>query len=69
MLPWQPEVYLASWHNRLVMLSLPNEDPAKSIVELKFIEKDIFRRVRDDGEAGEAYEFIRDENGSITGGP
>jgi CubicO group peptidase (beta-lactamase class C family) len=65
MLPWQPEVYLASWHNNLVLISLPNKDPAASMVKLQHVEKDIFRRERDDGELGESYEFIRDENGSI----
>jgi hypothetical protein len=65
MLPWQPEVYLAGWHGKLVLLSLPSENPAESMMELKFVEKDLFRRVRADGELGESYEFIRDENGSI----
>ena len=65
MLPWQPEVYLASWHNNLVLISLPNKDPAASMVKLQHVDKDIFRRERDDGELGESYEFIRDENGSI----
>lgn len=65
MLPWQPEVYLASWHNKLVILSLPSENPAESLVELKYMEKDLFRRVRADGEPGESYEFIRGEDGAI----
>ena len=65
MLPWQPEVYLASWHNKLVILSLPSENPAQSLLELKYVEKDLFRRVRADGEPGESYEFIRGEDGTI----
>jgi CubicO group peptidase (beta-lactamase class C family) len=65
MLPWQPEVYLASWHNKLVLLSLPSENPAESMIELKYMKKDVFRRVRADGELGETYEFLRDEQGSI----
>ena len=65
MLPWITEIYVASWRNKLVMLSLPAEDPAESLVELKYTGEDTFRRVRSDGELGEAFEFERDENGSI----
>ena len=65
MLPWQSEVYLASWHGKLVLLSLPNEDPAESMVELKYVEKDLFRRIRTDEKLGETFEFIRDEDGTI----
>lgn len=65
MLPWQYEVYLASWHNKLIMLSLPNENPVESMIELKYMDKDLFRRVREDGELGEAFEFERNEDGSI----
>jgi len=65
MLPWQPEVYLASWHGKLVLLGLPNENPAESMVELKYMEKDLFRRIRADEKLGETYEFIRNEDGAI----
>ena len=65
MLPWQYEIYMASWHNKLLMLSLPADNPAESMLELKYISKDLFRRVRGDGELGEAFEFERDKNGTI----
>jgi len=65
MMPWQSEVYLGSWHNQLVMLSLPNTDPAGSMVKLRYIGKDTFRRVRDDGELGETFEFERNETGTV----
>jgi CubicO group peptidase (beta-lactamase class C family) len=64
-LPWTREVYLASWHNKLVMLSLPSKDPVESMVVLKYVGDDTFKRLRDDEELGESFEFIRDENGSI----
>jgi CubicO group peptidase (beta-lactamase class C family) len=64
-LPWQSEFFLASWHHRLVMLSLPSDDPAGSMIKLKYIKKDQFRRIREDGEPGETFEFERDANGSI----
>jgi CubicO group peptidase (beta-lactamase class C family) len=65
MLPWQPEVYLSSWNNQLVMVSLPSDNPAESMIKLKYVEKDLFRKVRDDDELGESYEFIRGEDGAI----
>lgn len=66
MLPWTSETYMASWHNKLLMLNLPAEDPAESMIELKYVGKDIFRRIRADGELGETFEFIRGETGSIS---
>jgi len=65
MLPWTNELYLAAWHNKLVMLSLPSKDPSESMTVLKYVGEDTFKRVRDDGELSETFEFIRDENGSI----
>ena len=65
MLPWQHEIYMASWNNKLLMLNLPADNPAESMLELKYISKDLFRRVRGDGEPGEAFEFERDKNGKI----
>ena len=64
-LPWVSEVYVASWHNKLVVLSLPTKDPAESLVELTYTGKDTFRRVREEGELGETYKFERDDDGSI----
>ncbi|MCK4993381.1 MAG: beta-lactamase family protein, partial [Bacteroidales bacterium] len=64
-LPWISEVYLASWHNKLVMVRLPSKDPAETLMVLKYIGNDTFKRLRDDGELGEAYEFIRDDKGAI----
>jgi len=65
MLPWNSESYVASWHNKLVVLNLPASDPAESMMELRYTGKDTFRRIRDDGELGETFEFERDESGSI----
>ncbi|MCK5068629.1 MAG: beta-lactamase family protein, partial [Bacteroidales bacterium] len=55
-LPWTSEVYLTSWHNKLVMLSLPSKDPAETLMVLKYIKDDTFKRLKDNGELGEAYE-------------
>jgi len=65
MLPWINEMYVTTWHGKLVILNLPSTNPAESLIELKYIGKDTFRRVRKDSELGEAFEFERDEKGSI----
>jgi len=44
---------------------MPNDNP-KNITLLKHVEKDTFKRVRDDGENGEEITFERDKNGKIT---
>jgi hypothetical protein len=44
---------------------MPNDHP-KNITLLKHIDKDTFKRVRDDGEHGEEITFERDKNGKIT---
>jgi len=59
------ELYVSTWEGNLVLLNLPSDSPAKSMTMYKHIEDDIFRRVREDGELGEALSFERDEAGSI----
>lgn len=65
MMPWVREMYVSSWGDRLVLLSLPSDDPAESLIELKYAGEDTFRRIRDDGKLAEAYEFERDNQGAI----
>lgn len=64
-LPWISEVYLSAWHNKLVMLSLPSKDPVEELVFLRYMGEDTFKRLKDNGELGETFTFIRDENGAI----
>jgi hypothetical protein len=61
MMPWIREMYVTSWCGRLVVLSLPSDDPAEYLIELKYTGEDTFRRIRDDGKLGESYEFERDD--------
>jgi CubicO group peptidase (beta-lactamase class C family) len=65
-MPWSSEVYIGTWYGKLVVLDLPTENPANAMTLFKHVEGDTFRRVRDDGELGEALVFERDVNGSIT---
>ena len=65
-MPWGSEEYVSAWYGKLVVLYLPTGSPAKSMTVFKHIEGDTFKRVRDDGELGEALVFERDDNGKIT---
>jgi len=64
-MPWGSELYISTWESNLVGLSLPTESPANSMTFFKYIEKDTFRRIRDDDELGETLVFERDEFGKI----
>ena len=64
--PWWSEVYISTWQEKLVALNLPSNSPAESMTFYKYIEKDTFQRIRDDGKLGEKLIFERDENGKIV---
>ncbi len=63
--PWWSERYFASWEGKLVGLSLPSNDPGKSMTFYKHIEGDVFKRVRDDDTLGETLAFIRNDSGEV----
>jgi len=65
-MPWSSEEYIGTWYGKLVILDLPADNPARAMTFFKHIEGDTFKRVRDDGELGEALVFERDENGAVT---
>ena len=53
------ETAIVRWDDELVAVSLPTGDPMQSRTRLQSAGEDAFRRVRDDGELGEAYIFHR----------
>ncbi len=59
------ETAILRWGEDLATLGLPSGNPAEARGTLRRIEGDTFRRVRDDGELGEAYIFHRDESGRV----
>ncbi len=63
--PWGSEEVIVRFNNELVMLRLPNSDPANNMSRLKYIEEDTFRRIRSDDELGEEIKFHRDGSGNI----
>lgn len=64
--PWSSELYIGSWGDKLVTVNLPSDNPGEGMDFFQHIEGDTFRRIRDNGELGEAMEFERDENGAVT---
>ena len=63
------ETVILRWNEDLVALGLPSNDPMEAKTTLRHESGDIFRRVRDDGELGEAYIFHREgdaDDGPIT---
>ena len=63
--PWGGETAAVRWKGGLALLSLPTSNPAEALQELRHIDGDTFRRVRDDGELGEAVTFLRDDAGEV----
>lgn len=63
--PWWSESYFGTWNGKLVNLDLPSQNPAESMTFYEYVEKDVFRRKRDDGSLGETLTFMRDSNGKI----
>ena len=65
--PWGGEAAVVSWEAGLAILWLPTMSPADGLTALKHVDGNTFRRIRDDGELGEAYEFVEDDDGQVIG--
>ncbi|MDE2784753.1 MAG: serine hydrolase [Gemmatimonadota bacterium] len=59
------ETAILRWDDSLISVGLPTGNPVDAMTKLRRTGDDIFQRVRDDGELGEAYIFQRDESGAI----
>ena len=59
------ETFVLRWDGALAAVSLPTGDPMEAMRKLRRVDADVFRRVRDDGELGEAYVFHRGGDGSV----
>ena len=64
--PWYGETYIGEWYGDLVCFDLPSDNPVDDMTYMKYIEKDTFRRIRDNGELGEVITFVRNEEGDIV---
>ena len=59
------ETVILRWDDGLAALGVPSNDPVEGMTKLRHEGGDTFRRMRDDGEPGEAYIFHR-EDGAIA---
>jgi CubicO group peptidase (beta-lactamase class C family) len=64
--PLGGETHVVIQDGELATLSVPTSNPADALSKLKHMEGDTFRRVRDDGELGEAIRFELDADGKVT---
>lgn len=64
--PWGGEVAVVRWKGGLAMLPLPTDDPLEALNELRHVEGDRFRRLRDDEKLAEPIVFERGEAGLVV---
>ena len=65
--PWGGEEAVVVWKRGLAVMGLPTDNPLRSLTRLRHEEGHVFRRVRRDGELGEAFVFETDSAGRISG--
>jgi CubicO group peptidase (beta-lactamase class C family) len=53
------------WEDGLISVGLPSGDPMDNKTKLQHVDGHTFRRVRDNGELGEAVTFVVDANGQV----
>ena len=65
--PWGGEAAVVSWEAGLAILWLPTMRPSDELTPLEHIAGNTFRRIREDGELGETYEFVESGDGQVVG--
>jgi CubicO group peptidase (beta-lactamase class C family) len=63
--PWGGEIAVIPWKGGLAFVELPTEAPLEELEELKHVEGNTFRRVRENDELGEPVRFRTDESGRV----
>jgi CubicO group peptidase (beta-lactamase class C family) len=63
--PLGGESVVLVWQGKLAVVGLPTEDPVESLTELQHIEGNVFRRIRDNDDLGEAFVFEEDTQGRM----
>ncbi len=64
--PLGGETHVFIQEGQLVLMYLPSESPSASLTKLKHVNDNVFRRLREDKELGEAVVFELDEEGKVT---
>lgn len=65
--PWGGESAVVPWEGGLAVVWLPTMSPTADLTPLEHVTGSTFRRIRDDGELGEAYEFVENADGVVVG--
>ena len=63
--PLGGESLVLEWQGQLAVVGFPTADPLTSLIKLRHVEGDTFRRVRDNGDLGEAFTFEELPDGSM----
>lgn len=64
---WGSENVVLPWNGKLLVFSVPSDDPEKYMDLFKYVSNDTFRRVRkDDGSLDDELRFERDANGKVV---
>jgi CubicO group peptidase (beta-lactamase class C family) len=63
--PLGGESVVLVWQGKLAVVGLPTEDPLASLTELQHMEGNVFRRIRDNDDLGEAFVFEEDAEGRM----
>jgi CubicO group peptidase (beta-lactamase class C family) len=65
--PWSSEIAIVQIADKLIVASLPSNDPTENQQKLEQVDGDRFRRVRDNDEGtGEDWQFERDPSGKVV---
>ncbi len=64
--PWGSETLVMPWYGELAVIGLPNTNPDESMMLLRHIQGDTFKRVRRDKTLGEEVAFERDAKGKVV---
>jgi hypothetical protein len=60
------ETAVIPWDGSLATVSLPTENPLRSLSKLEYVGEHTFRRIRNDGELAEAVMFEVDADGQVV---
>jgi hypothetical protein len=63
--PWGSETVVVPWQGKLAAFGLPASSPAKRLTFLKFVKKNVFKRVRKDDRPVLEVVFERDRSGRV----
>ncbi len=64
--PWNSEYYFTKWGDGLVAFYLPTESIKYSMYLYKYVSKDRFQLINEDGQLGDELQFFRNADGRVV---